>query len=90
MDATGTTRPGTGPGAVRPAGPGTIAAIGEEVLLRGLGLAGVQVLPADQPEAVRAAWRGLPDPVALVILTPAAAAALAGRDCGGRLVAVLP
>jgi hypothetical protein len=39
---------------------------------------------------VRAAWRGLPDGVALVILTRAAAAALADRDRdrGRRLVAV--
>lgn len=68
---------------------GTVAAIGEEVLVAGLGLAGVQVLPAEQPEAVRAAWRQLPDGVALVVLTPAAAAAL-GELPPDRLVVVLP
>jgi vacuolar-type H+-ATPase subunit F/Vma7 len=67
---------------------GTVAAIGEEVLVRGFGLAGVLVCPAGDPESVRAAWRGLPDGVALVILTRAAAAALADRDRGRRLVAV--
>lgn len=68
---------------------GTVAAIGEEVLVAGLGLAGVQVLPAEQPEAVRAAWRQLPDGVALVVLTPAAAAAL-GELPPDRLAVVLP
>ena len=69
--------------------PGTVAAIGEEVLVAGFGLAGVRVLPAERPEAVRAAWRDLPGDVALVILTPAAAAAL-GEPPLEPLVAVLP
>jgi hypothetical protein len=69
---------------------GTAATIGEELLVRGFALAGVQVLPAEEPAAVRDAWLRLPGEVALVILTPAAAAALAGQDRGHRLVAVLP
>jgi vacuolar-type H+-ATPase subunit F/Vma7 len=52
-----------------------VAVIGEEALVRGYALAGAAVLPADTPEQVRAAWRRLPEDVAVVILTPAAAAA---------------
>ncbi|MCF4136745.1 hypothetical protein L1856_07535 [Streptomyces sp. Tue 6430] len=55
---------------------GRVAALGERSRMAGLALAGAVVLPADDPEAVRRAWRGLPDGVDLVILTPAAAAAL--------------
>jgi vacuolar-type H+-ATPase subunit F/Vma7 len=77
------------PPASPPAG-GTVAVIGEEVLVRGFGLAGALVLPAAEPVAVRAAWDGLPAGVALVVLTAAAAAALAGQDPGDLLVAVLP
>ena len=67
-----------------------LAAIGEETLVRGFGLAGVLVRPADDADAVRAAWRGLPDGVSLVILTPAAATVLADRDTERFLVAVTP
>ena len=76
--------------------PGTVAVIGEEAVVRGFGLAGVRVLPAGEAAAVRAAWQGLPGDVALVILTPAAEAALAAeaapdsRDGGDLLVVVLP
>jgi hypothetical protein len=49
----------------------------------GLGLAGAVVLVADAPEAVREGWRGLPEDVDLVILTPAAAEAL-GPEPGER------
>jgi vacuolar-type H+-ATPase subunit F/Vma7 len=65
-----------------------LAVIGEETLVRGFGLAGAVVLPADGPDAVRAAWQGLPGDVAVVILTPAAAAAL-DRPEADRLVAVM-
>jgi vacuolar-type H+-ATPase subunit F/Vma7 len=68
---------------------GTVAVIGEEVRVRGFGLAGAHVLPADRPEQVREAWRGLPDDVSLVILTGAAVAALGDLDPGTRLVAVM-
>lgn len=69
---------------------GTVAVIGEEVRVRGFGLAGAQVLPAEAPEQVRAAWQELPDCVSLVILTDTAAAALGDLDPGARLVAVMP
>lgn len=69
---------------------GTVAAIGEEALVRGWGLAGVRVLPAEEPGAVRAAWKDLPADVTLVILTPAAAAALPDPGRDGPLVAVMP
>ncbi|MFJ4696215.1 hypothetical protein [Streptomyces sp. NPDC088766] len=55
---------------------GRVAALGERSRVAGLALAGAVVLAADDPEAVRRAWRSLPDGVDLVILTPAAAEAL--------------
>jgi vacuolar-type H+-ATPase subunit F/Vma7 len=55
----------------------TIAAIGEETLVRALVMAGVRVTPADDPAAVRSAWRALPSDVGVVILTEAAASTLA-------------
>ena len=77
------------PGAV--AG-GRIAAIGEPVALQGFALAGVAVLPAVTPEQARARWAALPRDVALVLLTPAADAALAelAYPVVGPLVATLP
>ncbi|MCD0484520.1 hypothetical protein [Streptacidiphilus sp. ASG 303] len=71
---------------------GTVAALGEEARTAGFALAGVRVLAAGDPDAVRAAWRRLPPGTDLVLLTPAAAAAL-GPDLveGTRpLVAVMP
>lgn len=72
---------------------GRAAAIGSEPLVRGFALAGVLVVPAEDPAGVRRAWAGLPDDVELVVLTRAAAAALdrgldGRRD--GRLTAVMP
>ncbi len=61
---------------------GRIAAIGEGVRVRGLALAGVLVLPADDPPQARSRFAELPADVDLVILTPHAAQALepgAGR-----------
>ncbi|QIY59509.1 hypothetical protein HEP86_02415 [Streptomyces sp. RPA4-5] len=55
---------------------GTVVALGEATQTSGFALAGVSVRPAEAPESVRAVWQELPDDVALVILTPAAAAAL--------------
>ncbi len=55
---------------------GAVVAIGEGTRTSGFALAGVLVRPAEEPDTVRAAWRELPDDAALVILTPAAAAAL--------------
>ncbi len=70
---------------------GTVAAIGERIKVAGLAVAGVAVVPAEQPEGVRRAWESLPADVALVILTPAAARALGPAALeGDRLTAVLP
>jgi vacuolar-type H+-ATPase subunit F/Vma7 len=55
---------------------GTVAAIGARTGVCGLALAGVDVLVAEEPEAVRRAWRALPGTTGLVILTAEAAEAL--------------
>ena len=46
-----------------------IVAVGRWTELAGYPLAGVEVLDARTPEAVRRAWDSLPDDVALVLLT---------------------
>ncbi|MFF7490089.1 hypothetical protein ACFZBC_32020 [Streptomyces luteogriseus] len=73
---------------------GRVAAIGERARVAGLALAGAAVLVAEDAEAVRRVWRGLPDDVDLVILTPAAAEALESPPAapgGSRpLTAVMP
>ncbi|MER6622895.1 hypothetical protein [Streptomyces sp. NPDC000931] len=73
---------------------GGVAALGERARVAGLALAGVVVLVADDPGAVRRAWRSLPDDVDLVILTPAAARALESGSVTGEirrpLTAVMP
>jgi hypothetical protein len=53
-----------------------VAVLGERVRVEGYSLAGAVVYPADDPEEVRGAWGELPDDVAMVVLTPAAARAL--------------
>jgi vacuolar-type H+-ATPase subunit F/Vma7 len=55
---------------------GAVAAIGERTRTAGLALAGVTVLVAEQPQAVRQAWADLPVDAELVIVTPEAARAL--------------
>jgi vacuolar-type H+-ATPase subunit F/Vma7 len=55
---------------------GRLAVIGEPSSVVGFELAGTLVLEADGPDAVRAAWDGLPDDVVVVILSRAAAAVL--------------
>jgi vacuolar-type H+-ATPase subunit F/Vma7 len=68
-----------------------IVAIGEEERLAGYALTGVTVLPAADAESARAAWTELPSGTALVLLTPSAATALAGRARERQLLwAVLP
>lgn len=70
-----------------------IVAIGERERLRGFALAGVDVVVADDPAGAHAVWAALPTDVALVILTPAAHAALAADHLdprGRRLWVVLP
>ncbi|MEV5480082.1 MULTISPECIES: V-type ATP synthase subunit F [Streptomyces] len=71
---------------------GRVAAIGEQVRVAGLALAGVTVLVAEEPDVVRAAWRDVREEAGLVILTPAAADALgpAVLDRIPPLTAVLP
>jgi len=59
-----------------PDGTGRIAVLGESARVAPFALAGAIVAPADEPAAVRTAWRALPADVLVVILTPAAAAAL--------------
>lgn len=70
-----------------------IAVIGEGVRVSGFALAGAIVCPAEGREQARQAWRSLPPGVALVVLTPQAAAWLgdvtgdgpAGRGPAGPL-----
>ena len=73
---------------------GTVAAIGARVGVDGLALAGVDVLVAEDPDAVRRAWRSLPDTIALVLLTAEAAEALgaeaAAPDPARPLTVVMP
>jgi vacuolar-type H+-ATPase subunit F/Vma7 len=69
---------------------GGVAAIGAEPLIRGYGLAGVRLLPAETDDEVRTAWNLLESGVDLVILTAAAARALTDAVVTGPLVAVLP
>ncbi|MBD0842073.1 MULTISPECIES: V-type ATP synthase subunit F [unclassified Streptomyces] len=69
-----------------------VAAIGERPRVIGLASAGVRVFPAEDEGAVRAAFDRLPADVGLVVLTPAAAAALGPDTLDGQepLVAVMP
>ena len=72
---------------------GRVAAIGEQVRIGGFALVGALAVPAETPAAARAAWRDLPPDVVLVLLSPAAAAALAaelGDASEERLTAVMP
>lgn len=69
-----------------------VAAIGASPGVNGFGLAGARVYPVDTPEQARAAWEGLPETVAVVILSEAAAKAV-GADRvapGAPLTVVLP
>jgi vacuolar-type H+-ATPase subunit F/Vma7 len=70
-----------------------IAVLGEAIRTEPFALAGAFVIAADTPEAVRAAWRSLPDDVAVVVVTPQATAALGAVDVSshdGVLVVTLP
>lgn len=73
---------------------GTVAAIGARSRIGGLVLAGVDVLVAEHPDAVRGAWRALPETISLVIVTPEAAEALgtgtAAPDPSRPLTVVMP
>lgn len=70
-----------------------VVVLGEEVHVRPFALAGAQIRAAEEPAAVRAAWASLKDDVAVVILTPAAEAALGERERGmhdGVVTVTLP
>jgi vacuolar-type H+-ATPase subunit F/Vma7 len=56
-----------------------VAAIGAAPQVGGFALAGARVYPVDTAEQARQAWRGMPDTVAVVILTATAAEAI-GAD----------
>ncbi len=64
--------------------------IGEQTRVQGFALVGAEVHPVSGPDAIRAAWAGLSEDVAVVILTPAAAAIVEVAGDGGRLTAVMP
>jgi vacuolar-type H+-ATPase subunit F/Vma7 len=61
-----------------------VVAIGERELVDGYGLAGVQVLPASGATAVRRAFAKVEGDAGLLILTPAAEAALTTRLADAR------
>lgn len=71
---------------------GRIVAIGNESRVIGFALAGVLPVPVRTAADARAAWAALPTDVALVVLTPAAAEALAEElsHPSVRLAAVMP
>ena len=66
-----------------------IAVIGGSPRVDGCGAAGALVFSAADPDEVRRRWDALPEDVEVVVLTPAAADAVADR-IDDRLVAVLP
>lgn len=67
-----------------------IAVIGAGTLVAGYGLAGAVLLAAEDDDAVRAAWDRLPEDVAVVVLTAAAARALGDTpSTSGPLLAVV-
>ena len=56
-----------------------VVAIGDERRLGGYALAGVEVMAATSAVEATAAWDSLAEDVAVVVLSPGAHAALAGR-----------
>lgn len=70
---------------------GRVAVLGELPRVQGYALAGALVVVADDPAAVRSQWAALPADVPVVVLTPAAASALADRlPDAARLTVVMP
>jgi vacuolar-type H+-ATPase subunit F/Vma7 len=70
-----------------------VAVVGEQLRVEGFTLAGAVVLAADDPAAVRSAWASLGADVAVVVLTPRAAAALEAELAAGGatpLTVVMP
>ncbi|MEN2740269.1 hypothetical protein ABCS02_20930 [Microbacterium sp. X-17] len=66
-----------------------IAAIGQAARIEGYALVGVATWPAEDADTARRAWDALPASFGMVILTPAAAAAI-GEHRDDRLTTVLP
>jgi vacuolar-type H+-ATPase subunit F/Vma7 len=68
------------------------AVIGEATRTAGFALAGATVLPAETQDEARAAWLSLPADIAVVVLTPSAAAWLgeALRSRPDALSVVMP
>ncbi len=68
------------------------AVIGEAVRTAGFALAGAVVLAAENQEEAHAAWRELPTDIAVLVLTPRAAAWLGEEPQPRRdvLVVVMP
>ncbi len=66
--------------------------IGEAVRTAGFALAGAVVVTAQTPEEARAAWRALPADIAVLVLTPRAAAWLGAEPEPRRevLMVVMP
>lgn len=71
---------------------GAVVALGEQALISGWGLAGVRLAPAGNAVQARRAWAELEPDVALVVLTPAAAAGLGAvvHSSEGPLTVVMP
>lgn len=53
-----------------------IVVLGDPIWIGGFSLAGATVIPATDPDAVRAAWGDLPDDTGVLVLTVEAAEAL--------------
>jgi vacuolar-type H+-ATPase subunit F/Vma7 len=68
------------------------AVIGEMLRVRGYGLVGAVVYPAEDADQARAAWRSLPPDIAVVVLTARAASWLgeAPQPREGLLPVVMP
>jgi vacuolar-type H+-ATPase subunit F/Vma7 len=67
-----------------------VVAVGERSRVAGFALAGAEVVVAEDPAGVRAAVAALDDDVAVLLLTPRAAAALGGPDGAGAPLELAP
>lgn len=70
-----------------------VVALGSRAAVEGFGLAGAEVLVAEDAAAVRLAWAGLGEDVGVALLTPAAREALEVLPAvapGQPLLVVLP
>jgi vacuolar-type H+-ATPase subunit F/Vma7 len=69
-----------------------VAVLGERARVEGYRLGGAVVLCAEDADEVHAVWSSLPEDIAVVVLTPAAARALgaAGSASQRPLLVVMP